>query len=251
MSMILILLLNLLVGACIGLTGIAGFLLPMFYTGFLGMPAGESLALSFSAFLISGVLGSVTYYRQGNLDLKPAVILSAGSLPGALAGVWVNLLIPEDVMQMILYIVVLVSGISILLRKDGKTGGPERQMTVAGMKAVLFFLLDVVTGAVCAASGAGGPVLVMPLLTLIGFPAHTAVGISLFNSVFIALPAAGGYLWSGAENTEMFLLLIPVLIAHGIGVAFGSRNAEKIDPAMLKRIVAAASIAIALIKLIL
>lgn len=251
MSMILILLLNLLVGACIGLTGIAGFLLPMFYTGFLGMPAGESLALSFSAFLISGVLGSVTYYRQGNLDLKPAVILSAGSLPGALAGVWVNLLIPEDVMQMILYIVVLVSGVSILLRKDGKTGGPERQMTVAGTKAVLFFLLGVVTGAVCAASGAGGPVLVMPLLTLIGFPAHTAVGISLFNSVFIALPAAGGYLWSGAENTEMFLLLIPVLIAHGIGVAFGSRNAEKIDPAMLKRIVAAASIAIALIKLIL
>ncbi len=251
MSMILILLLNLLVGACIGLTGIAGFLLPMFYTGFLGMPAGESLALSFSAFLISGVLGSVTYYRQGNLDLKPAVILSAGSLPGALAGVWVNLLIPEDVMQMILYIVVLVSGVSILLRKDGKTGGPEKQMTVAGMKAVLFFLLGVATGAVCAASGAGGPVLVMPLLTLIGFPAHTAVGISLFNSVFIALPAAGGYLWSGAENTEMFLLLIPVLIAHGIGVAFGSRNAEKIDPVMLKRIVAAASIAIALIKLFL
>lgn len=251
MSMILILLLNLLVGACIGLTGIAGFLLPMFYTGFLGMPAGESLALSFSAFLISGVLGSVTYYRQGNLDLKPAVILSAGSLPGALAGVWVNLLIPEDVMQMILYIVVLVSGVSILLRKDGKTDGPERQMTVAGTKAVLFFLLGMATGAVCAASGAGGPVLVMPLLTLIGFPAHTAVGISLFNSVFIALPAAGGYLWSGAENTEMFLLLIPVLIAHGIGVVFGSRNAEKIDPVMLKRIVAAASIAIALIKLIL
>ena len=104
-----------------------GFLLPMFYTGFLGMPAGESLALSFSAFLISGVLGSVTYYRQGNLDLKPAVILSAGSLPGALAGVWVNLLIPEDVMQMILYIVVLVSGISILLRKAGKTDGPENR----------------------------------------------------------------------------------------------------------------------------
>ena len=91
--------------------------------------------------------------------------------------------------------------------------------------------------------------MVMPLLTLIGFPAHTAVGISLFNSVFIALPAAGGYLWSVAENTEMFRLLIPVLIAHGIGVAFGSRNAEKINPVTLKRIVAAGSIAIALIKL--
>ena len=251
MSMILILLLNLLVGACIGLTGIAGFLLPMFYTGFLGMPAGESLALSFSAFLISGVLGSVTYYRQGNLDLKPAVILSAGSLPGALAGVWVNLLIPEDVMQMILYIVGACLG-HLHPSPEGRENGWAGETDDRGRNEGGPVLpAGVATGAVCAASGAGGPVLVMPLLTLIGFPAHTAVGISLFNSVFIALPAAGGYLWSGAENTEMFLLLIPVLIAHGIGVAFGSRNAEKIDPTMLKRIVAAASIAIALIKLFL
>ena len=120
MSIVLILLLNLAVGVCIGLTGIAGFLLPMFYTGFLGMPAAEALALSFSAFLISGILGSVTYYKEGNLEIRPAVVLSAGSLLGALAGVRVNLLIPEDVMQIILYVVVLVSGISILLRSGGK-----------------------------------------------------------------------------------------------------------------------------------
>ena len=58
-NLVLMILLNLLVGGCIGLTGIAGFLLPMFYTGFLGMPSSESLALSFVAFLISGILGSV------------------------------------------------------------------------------------------------------------------------------------------------------------------------------------------------
>ena len=119
MNIALILLLNLAVGACIGLTGIAGFLLPMFYTGFLGMPAAESLALSFSAFLISGILGAVTYYKAGNLAVRPAVVLSAGSLLGALAGVRINLLIPEDVMQIILYAVVLISGVSILLRRGG------------------------------------------------------------------------------------------------------------------------------------
>ena len=43
--------------------------------------------------------------------------------------------------------------------------------------------------AVYAASGAGGTVLVMPILTLLGIPAHMAVGISLFDSIFIALPA--------------------------------------------------------------
>ena len=44
MTMLLIVAVNLIVGVCIGLTGIAGFLLPMFYTGFLGMPVVESLA---------------------------------------------------------------------------------------------------------------------------------------------------------------------------------------------------------------
>ena len=64
MNIALILAVNLLVGLCVGLTGIAGFLLPMFYSGFLGMAPAETLALSFAAFLISGVLGSVNYYKS-------------------------------------------------------------------------------------------------------------------------------------------------------------------------------------------
>ena len=177
LNLILMILLNFVVGGCIGLTGIAGFLLPMFYAGFLDMPSSASLALSFAAFLISGILGSVNYYKSGNLDLKTASVLSAGSFVGALAGVKINLLIPADTMKIILYLVVLLSGISILLRKD-KPGNTEKK----AVQSVPFYLvLGAVTGAVCAASGAGGPVLVMPILTLLGIPAHTAVGICLIR----------------------------------------------------------------------
>lgn len=240
-------LLNLLVGGCIGLTGIAGFLLPMFYTGFLGMPSSESLALSFAAFLISGILGSVNYYRSGNLELKTAGILSAGSFLGAIVGVKINLLIPEDTMKIILYLVVLLSGISILLRKEK----PEKEGKKKEKNKAVYFLLGVVTGAVCAASGAGGPVLVMPLLTLIGFPAHTAVGISLFDSIFIALPSAAGYLYAASGVKEIYYLLPVLLVAHGIGVFAGSKNAVKINQKLLKQIVAVGSIAIACVKLFL
>ena len=80
--------------------------------------------ISFAAFLISGILGSVNYYKSGNLDLKTAGVLSAGSFVGALAGVKINLLIPADTMKIILYLIVLLSGISILLRKD-KPGNTE------------------------------------------------------------------------------------------------------------------------------
>lgn len=159
MNIALILAVNLLVGLCVGLTGIAGFLLPMFYSGFLGMAPAETLALSFAAFLISGVLGSVNYYKSKNLDLRTAMILSAGSFVGAIGGVRLNLLIPADVMQTILYIVVLGSGVSILLRKDKKDTGAGG---AAKDGKILCFGLGAVTGVVCAASGAGGPVLVMP-----------------------------------------------------------------------------------------
>ena len=88
-------------------------------------------------------------------------------------------------------------------------------------------------------------------LTLLGIPAYTAVGISLFDSIFIAVPSAAGYLIAAAGNKEVFLLLPVLLVAHGIGVFAGSKNATKINQTLLKRIVAVASIAIACIKLFL
>lgn len=246
MTIFLMLAVNLLVGLCIGFTGIAGFLLPMFYTGFLGMPASQALALSFAAFLISGVLGSVNYYKSKNLELRTALILSAGSFVGALLGVKINLLIPEDIIKIILYMVVLLSGISILLRKDKKetSGRKERKG-----QTVLYLLLGLVTGAVCAASGAGGPVLVMPLLTLLGFPAHMAIGIALFDSIFIALPAIAGYFYNAGFEQNMWPLIALILAVHGVGVFVGSKNASRINQTLLKRIVAVGSIAIACIKL--
>ena len=158
-----------------------------------------------------------------------------------------NLLIPEGTMKIILYLVALLFGISILLRKDKENTGDAKKKR----NQVFFLVLGIVTGAICAASGAGGPVLVMPILTLLGIPAHTAVGISLFDSIFIALPAAIGYLHAAAGNKEVFVLLPILLIAHGIGVFVGSKNATKINQKLLKQIVAVASIAIACIKLFL
>ena len=152
-SLILMILLNIIVGACVGLTGIAGFLLPMFYTGFLNMPSTEALALSFSAFLVSGIIGSINFYRAGNLEIRPALVLSLGSLIGAIFGVKINLLIPESTIKVILYLVVLFSGISILLRKDAPAGDKSRRLVKADTrKNLLYVVLGIVTGAICAAS---------------------------------------------------------------------------------------------------
>ena len=93
---------NLAVGALVGLCGVAGFLLPMFYTASLGMNVSEGLALSFAAFIVSGVLGSWNYKKAGNLDVTFGLRLSAGSLAGAILGVKLNLIIPEEQVKLLL-----------------------------------------------------------------------------------------------------------------------------------------------------
>lgn len=243
MEWLLILLANLLVGACIGICGIAGFVLPMFYIS-LGMNTAESLALSFSAFILSGVIGSVEYWKNQNLDLAFGTRLGIGSLAGALAGVCLNGILPEEKVKLLLYLVVLLSGLSILLRKNRESGQKFR-IREHGIVTLLF---GAVTGAVCSASGAGGPVLVMPLLVTLGIPVRMAVGIALYDSVFIGVPAAAGYLLRSVSEPLLVTLLIS-LAAHGIGVFTGSRAAVHVNQTILKRAVAVGSVAIACFKL--
>lgn len=259
LTYLIVIIANLLIGAMIGLTGIAGFLLPILYSGFMGMPAVQALALSFFAFLISGILGSVNYHRARNLNVRLAVMISIGSLIGAVIGVRLNLLIDEAIVKRILYTVVLLSGISILLRGNKKgapaeTDLPETEAAdpnASGSKISLpvCIVFGLVTGAVCALSGAGGPVLVMPLLVLMGVPVKTAVGVSLFDSIFIAIPSCIGYTMQCDILSIGGLLLISI-VSHGIGVWFGSHNTSFLKPELLKKGVAVFSILIAVIKLI-
>ena len=207
----------------------------------------EGLALSFAAFIVSGALGSVNYNKAGNLDIPFGIRLSLGSLAGAVLGVKLNLIIPESTVKVILYVVVLLSGISILLRKDKSQEESGRAYVISDHLAATL-ILGFVTGAVCSLSGAGGPVLVMPLLVVLGIGIRTAVGVALFNSVFIGIPACIGYMMQCSVK-DLLPVMAAALVFHGIGVVYGSRNAVKINQILLKKGIAVFSILIAIWKL--
>ena len=172
-----------------------------------------------------------------------AVLL--GPLAGAILGVVLNLVIPEEQVKMLLYLVVLLSGISILLRKDSKKGTQSGAAKFSIEKNLpMTLLLGFLTGAVCSMSGAGGPVLVMPLLVVFGISIRTAVGVALFNSIFIGIPAVAGYL-AQCDLKKILPVLLAALAAHAVGVYYGSKNAERINQGILKKGVAVFSIVIA------
>lgn len=242
MEYLLIAFVNLMVGICVGICGVAGFLLPMFYLA-CGMSATESLALSFTAFVISGLLGSREYWKKGELDFHLGTYLGAGSMVGAVLGIRAHMFLSESSVKQLLYIVVLCSGLSICFRREEESKKKSHHQPV-----YFILLLGGLAGALCALSGAGGPVLVMPLLVMMGVPVRMAVGISLYNSVYIGLPSAVGYL-SQCGDTELVEIMIWAALFHGIGVIIGSRNAFRINQTYLKKTVAIGSVILACFKL--
>lgn len=235
---------NLVVGSLVGMAGVSGFLLPIVYTGVLSMGVTEGMTLSFASFILAGALGAFNYRRAGNLDIPFGIRLSLGSLAGAVLGVKLNLVIPEATVRAILSLVVFLSGCSILLSKGNREeNGKCAYLISEHIPATL--ALGAATGAVCAMAGAGGPILVTPLLVLMGTDIRLAVGVALFNSVFIGIPACIGYMLH-CDMKSLLPVMAVSLGVHGVGVVFGSRNAVRINKVLLKKGIAVFSVLIAL-----
>ena len=173
------------VGLCIGWCGVAGFLLPILFTSACGLSVTESLLASFLCFAVSGAIGFFNYHRRGELPLRPALILSAGSLAGGLIGAALGGLLAAETVKVLLYLVVLLSGMAIAVRElRPQKSAEERPMP----PAAALLPLGLITAVICALSGAGGPVLVMPLLVALGVPAKMAVGVSIGSATAARVP---------------------------------------------------------------
>ena len=231
------------IGLFIGWSGIAGFLLPIFYTGYLKLNINAALTMSFWCFLISGIIGTYNYHKRRIFTIKEVLPLVFGSLLGSVAGVYFNGFLEPDTATIILYIVVLVSGIIIFLKKDKESEGT----IVLKTKAFLLIVIGIATSAICSFSGAGGPIIVMPLLVALGVGTRSAVGIALFDSIFIAVPAIAGYM-SNISVKDYWSLFIICGVSHAVGIIIGSHSAEKIPQKFLKKAIAVFSIGISIYK---
>lgn len=236
------------VGLFIGWCGVAGFLLPILFTSACGLSVTESLLLSFLCFAVSGAIGSFNYHRRGELPLRPALVLSAGSLAGGLLGAALGGLLAAETVKVVLYVVVLLSGLAIAVRELRPQKGPGSGGSFPGLLPLL--ALGFATALLCALSGAGGPVLVMPLLVAMGVPAKTAVGTALLDSVFIALPAIAVYGGRCPSLAALAPILLAAVLGHALGVFTGSLTAARVPQSLLKRGVAVFSICFSLYMLL-
>lgn len=126
---------------------------------------------------------------------------------------------------------ILFAGLSILLKKN-KEQDQVRQSTLLN-RPILVMLIGFVTATICALTGAGGPILLVPILVSLGVNIRVAVGIGLLNSIVIAFPSIFGY-FAHANVQALSPLIIASLIGTAIGIITGSRLANKVPIPQLK-----------------
>ncbi len=239
-----VILFTFLVGIFLGATGIGGFLIPIFLIGVLGFGVAETYSMSFLAFTAAGALGAWFYWKADELYVRTAILLSIGSFPGAIAGVLLNRIIPTSVATGVLYSFIILSSLYSLLknREPGSAAGDGSRGQV--LPATLLIPIGFGSALFCTFAGAGGPVLVIPILLLLHVDARKAIGIALFDSVFVGIPASIGYGLSSGYVVSMMGVVgaVAVLIGVRVGTAFVSRIRQEVTRDFILVLASAASV---------
>jgi uncharacterized membrane protein YfcA len=186
-------------------------------------------------FIAVGVLGSVTYFRSGELSLagntRMAVVLSIASILGALAGAEINTYVSRDLFGLLLGGFTVVAGLIIVYRQRSDRL-PEYDVDLTTPRGtVLLAAVGLGLGGVSGLLGVGGPVVAVPVLVILGVGMLSAVAVAQVQSIFIATFATTGYYLNGAVSIPLAILVgVPQLV----GAFVGWRVAHYVDPARLK-----------------
>lgn len=211
---------GLLVGAMVGLTGVGGgaLLVPLIVL-FLGVP--PLIAVGTGALFVTATKAGAawSYYRQGFVDMKLVIRMSIGSIPGAVLGVGILAMLRAHLGANVNYFLKIMIGVLLIvtpgfalfqayLRKTGRRSLRERLPAwitpQTGAVAVGLF-----GGCLVGMTSMGSGSLIMVLLVLFySRSLQTLVGTDMVHSVLLAFVAGLGHMALGDVNFHLLGALL-------------------------------------------
>src|SRR5688572_29769389 len=188
--------LALLVGVVLGLLGGGGSILavPIFLYVFEVEPK-PAIAMSLVVVGMSALVGFLTHWRQGTVNVRVAAAFGALAMAGAFAGARFARFVPASV-QLALFAAFALTAAVMMLRDSLRTARPTVLATMGGPRlTVTLGTQAVAIGVLTALIGAGGGFLIVPALVLMAnVPVKEAVGSSLLIIAMNATSGVVGYL---------------------------------------------------------
>jgi len=233
-------------GLSLGLIGGGGSILTVPILVYLfGMNPIIGTAYSLLIVGLTSAVGSISHFRQGNVDFQAALLFGVPSIFGVYAvRKFVVPYIQDPVCSMgefdvskslavlvVFALLMLLASVSMIRQPKEET---QVQATVE-FRYLLIVVVGLLTGGITSLVGAGGGFLIIPALVfLIGLPMKRAVGTSLFIIALKSLIGFMGDLDAGTILDWRFLVSFSIFAAAGITIGSyltKSISNEKLKPA--------------------
>ncbi len=231
------------IGIALGLIGGGGSILTVPVLVYL-FSVDAVLATAYSLFIVgaTSVVGSVSYFMKGLVNVKTAVVFGIPSIIAVfLTRAYIVPAIPKDVfalgdfmvtkpiLLMLIFAVLMIFASYSMIKKDKSVDKePGKQVFNYPLILIEGAIVGVLTGLV----GAGGGFLIIPALVILSkLPMKEAVGTSL---VIIAAKSLIGFLGESGESLVYWQFLLIVTAFAIVGIYIGMALSKKIDGTKLK-----------------
>ena len=219
-------------GTLIGTVGIGGVLLVPALVLFGGLGVEEATPIASMSFFFTGVAGTLAYSGANRIPWESVRWLMVGVMPGALAGVALNVALTPEVLTGVIAVVLGAAAVRTLRTPGDESHLPGRDLAPWAMLAI-----GIVVGLGSALTGTGGPVLLIPIMLLVGGGIEVTIAVSQPLQIPIAVFATAAFLAYGELDWELGLVLG---LAQVGGVVVGARVGHRLPVAVLRTIVGAA-----------
>jgi uncharacterized membrane protein YfcA len=220
---------SIVIGTAIGATGIGGVLLVPALSFGAGVPIRAAIAIALWSYLWSGLVAVALYARRGSIDRAAVTWIGMGALPGALLGAKATALVPGNILSALIAGLLLAAGINAL--RPALPAAPASR----SLSSIALLALGALTGFAAALIGAGGAVILVPLLVMLGQPVLLAIGLGQAVQLPIAAIAT---LVNLADGIVDFRLGSVVAAALTLGIVAGVPLAHALPQARLRRLLA-------------
>ncbi len=261
-----IILLGLIVGFLSGLMGIGGGIILNPALIKLGVPPIVTVGTSVAQMVGATVSGFLAHLKLKNIDLKMGWIMVLSGFAGGGLGVILSKLL-EDAGYFRTFVLSLYTfylgftGITMfldVLRKEKKEKKSNLKQFIDNLPFKMKFQFTEVSvlvpvgigafaGFLAAVMGVGGGFVIIPaLIYLASFPVQKAVGMSLFQMIFVT--AFLSYFHSVVNHGVDIILAAVLMAGSSFGAVFGAAVGQKISKEKLKFLMASLVSAVAVLS---
>lgn len=244
------------IGAGFG-TGLAGLsaaavIAPMLVT-FLDVNAYEAVGIALASDVLASAASAYAYKKNKNIDVKNGLIMLISVLVFTLVGSYAASFLPQTTMGGFSMFMTLFAGLKFIVRPvmSAKESNINRTRKKAAIESVI---CGMAVGLICGFVGAGGGMLMLlVLVSVLGYELKTAVGTSVFIMTFTAFTGAASHFVIGGGITDysiLVLCMLSTLVAAILTAKFANKVSAKVMNRMLGIGLAVLSIAMIIVKFI-